>query len=152
MDNVLQEPANICTHHVFKTVHIVTRCISSNNTRHFLVTSNQGNAYVALFYIYDANAIWSVSIKNRSKEELLWAITEVYAWLTARGYRPLLHKIDNQRSHDVEAFIASEQVKLQYTPPNMHHTNPTECAVCTWNKHFTAGIPGLPPLFPLARW
>ncbi len=70
--------------------------------------SNRGNAYVALFYVHDANAIWSVPIKNRSKEELLRAVTEVYAWLRARGYQPSLHKMDNETSHDVEAFIAVE--------------------------------------------
>jgi hypothetical protein len=78
MDDAPQEPANIRTHHVFTAVLVVTGHISSDNTRHFLVTSNTGNAYVALFYIYDANAIQSVPIKNRSKEELLCAITEVY--------------------------------------------------------------------------
>jgi hypothetical protein len=83
MDNAPQVPANICTHHVFMTVHLITGCVSSDNTGHFPVTSNQGNTYIALFYIYDANAIWLVPIKNRSKEELLRAVTEVYAWLTA---------------------------------------------------------------------
>jgi hypothetical protein len=53
------------------TVHFVTGCISSDNTGCFPVMSNRGKAYVALFYIYNANAIWSVPIKNRSKEELL---------------------------------------------------------------------------------
>ncbi len=55
----------------------------------------------------------SVPIKNRSKEELLRALTEVYAWPMAQGYWPLLHKIDNEIAHEVKAFIASEQVKLQ---------------------------------------
>jgi hypothetical protein len=102
MDDVPQETANICTHHVFLTVHIVIGRVSSDNTGRFLVTSNWGNAHVAVFYIYDANAIWSVPIKNRSKEELLRAVTEVHAWLTARGYRPILHKMDNQISHDID--------------------------------------------------
>jgi hypothetical protein len=75
-------------------VHIITGHISSNNNG-FPCTSNWRNAYVALFYIYDANVIWSVPIKNRSKEELLWAITEVYTWLTAQGYWPLLHIMDD---------------------------------------------------------
>ncbi len=58
MDNAPQEPANIRTHHIFMTIHVVMRRISSDNTRCFLVKlSNQGNAYVALFYIYIANAI-----------------------------------------------------------------------------------------------
>ncbi len=102
MDYAPQEPANICTHYVFMTVHVVTGCISSDNTGRFPVTSNRGNAYVALFYIYDANAIWSVPIKNRSKKELLRAITEVYTWLTAWGNWPILHKMDNETSHDVK--------------------------------------------------
>jgi hypothetical protein len=64
-------------------VHVVTGCVSSDNTGCFLVMASRGNTYVALFYIYDANAIWSVPIKSISKEELLRAVTEVYAWLTA---------------------------------------------------------------------
>jgi hypothetical protein len=64
MDNVPQEPANIHTHHVFMRVHVLTGRVSSNNTRCFPVMSNWGNAYVTLFYIYNANAIWSVPIKN----------------------------------------------------------------------------------------
>ncbi len=96
MDNAPQEPANICTHHVFMTVHIITGHVSSENTGRFLVTSNQGNAYALLFYIYNANMIWLVPIKNRSKEELLQAVTGVYAWLTAWGYWPILHKMDNE--------------------------------------------------------
>ncbi len=93
--------------------------------------------------------IWSVPINNRSKEELLQAITEVYAWLTVRGYWPLLHKIDNKTSHDVKAFITLEQVKQQYTPPNMHCTNPTECTVRTWKRnHFTWGLPDSYPCSP----
>jgi hypothetical protein len=117
-----------------------------------LVMSNWGNAYVALFYIYGTNATWSVPIKNKSKEELLWAVTEVYAWLTAWGYRLILHKMDNETSHDIKAFIALEQVKLQYCPPDMHRTNPAKRAVRTWKNHFTAGIARLPPPFPLANW
>jgi hypothetical protein len=141
MDDAPQELTNIRTHHVFMTVHVVTGRVSSNNTGCFPVTSNRGNAYVALYYIFNANAIWSVPIKNRSKEELLRAITEVHAWLTARAYWPLLHKMDNKTSHDIEAFIAAEQVKLQYTPPNMHCTIPAKHAVRMWKNLFRQGLP-----------
>jgi hypothetical protein len=151
MDSTPQDPANICTHDVFMTVHVVTGRISSDNTGCFLVMSHRGNTYVALFYIYYANTIWLVPIKNRSKEELLQAVTEVYAWLTARVYWPILHKMGNKTSHDVEAFIASEQVKLQYCFPNMHCTNPAKRTVRMWKNHFTAGLAGLPLLFPLAH-
>jgi hypothetical protein len=60
--------------------------------------------------------------------------------------------MDNETSHDVEAFIALEQVKLQYCPPVMHRTNPAKCAVHMWKNHFMAGLAGLPSSFPLAHW
>jgi hypothetical protein len=152
MDAAPQEPTNECTHHVFMTVHEVTGSISSDQSGRFPITSNRGNGYVALFYVYNPNYIKSVPIKNQSKEELLQAYTEVYAWLSARGYRPLLHKLDNETSHDVKTFIVVEQVKIQYMPPDMHCTNPAKCAVRTWKNHFTAGIAGIPSSFLIANW
>ena len=77
---------------------------------------------------------------------------EVYVWLTTRGYQPLLHKLDNETSHDVKAFIVAEQVKIQYTPPDMHCTNPAKRAVWTWKNHFTAGIAGILSSFLIANW
>jgi hypothetical protein len=71
----------------------------------------------------------------------------------AQGYQPLLHKMDNETFHDVEAFITLEQVRLQNTPPpNMHCTNPAKHAVHTSKNHFTAGTARLPPSFPLDHW
>jgi hypothetical protein len=152
MDTPPQQPSNKRTQHIFLTVHDFSGGIASDQTGRFSVTSNRGNAYLALFYIFNPNYIKSVPIHNRSKEELLRAYTEVYTWLTAQGYRLLLHKLDNKTSRDVEAFVVAEQVKIQYTPPDMHRTNPAERAVRTWKNHFTAGIAGIPPSFPIANW
>jgi hypothetical protein len=66
MDPQPQQPSNERTHHVFLTVHDVTGSIASNQTGSFPVTSNRGNAYVALFYIFDPNYIKSVPIRNHS--------------------------------------------------------------------------------------
>jgi hypothetical protein len=83
---------------------------------------------------------------------ILRAYTEVYAWITAHAYRPLLHKLDNKTSHNVEAFIPAEQVKIQYTPLDMHRTNPAKRTVRTWKNHFTGGIAGISSLFLIANW
>jgi hypothetical protein len=88
MDPQPQQPSNKRTHHVFLMVHGVTGSIASNQMGRIPVSSTRGNAYVALFYIFDPNYIKSVPIRNRSKEELLRAYTKVYAWLTCRGYHP----------------------------------------------------------------
>ena len=105
--------------------------ISTDQTDLFPVTSNRGNAYVVVFYIFDANAIKSVPIKNPSKEELLRAYEIMYTYLISKGYKPLLHKLDNETSKDVEDVIHAQNTKLQYTPPDMHRTNPAKRAIRT---------------------
>ena len=147
-----QTPLNTRTNHVFMQVHTIDGIISSDQTGRFPITSNRGNAYVVVFYVYDANYIRSIPIKSRSKEELLRAYNEVYEWLTVRGFKPLLHKMDNETSHEVEKFIQGQNTRLQYTPPDMHRTNPAERAIRTWKNHFLAGIAGLPKSFPIANW
>jgi hypothetical protein len=77
MDTPPQQPSNERTQQVILSVHEFTGDIASNQTGRFPVTSNQGNTYLALFYIFDPNYIKSVPI--RSTEELLRAYTEVYA-------------------------------------------------------------------------
>ena len=69
-----------------------------------------------------------------------------------QGFKPLLHKMNNETSHTVENFIQSQQNCLQYTLLDMHCTNPTECTIRTWKNHFLAGIAGLPKSFPITNW
>jgi hypothetical protein len=152
MTEAPQAPLNARTNHVFMQVHAIDGVISSDQTGRFPITSNRGNAYVVVFYVYDANYIRSIPIKSRSKEELLRAYNEVYEWLTVRGFKLLLHKMDNETSHEVKKFIQGQQTRLQYTPPDMHRTNPAERAIRTWKNRFLAGIAGLPKSFPIANW
>jgi hypothetical protein len=77
MADAPQAPRNVRTNIVFMQIHSIDGVISSDQTGRFPITSNQGNAYVVVFYIYDANYIRSVPIKSRSKEELLRAYHEV---------------------------------------------------------------------------
>jgi hypothetical protein len=60
--------------------------------------------------------------------------------------------MNNKTSKDVEDFIQSQQITLQYTPPDIHSTNSTKQAIRTWKNHFTAGIASLPKSFPIANW
>jgi hypothetical protein len=147
-----QVPLNARTNHIFIQVHAIKGVISSNQTGQFPITSNQGNAYVVVFYVYDTNYICSIPIKSRSKEELLRTYHKVYEWLSVWGFKPLLHKMDNDTSHEVEQFIQGQQTRPQYTPLDMHRTNPAERAIRTWKNHFLAGIAGLPQSFPIANW
>jgi hypothetical protein len=113
------------------TIIKISGMVFSNQSGRFPITFNRGNKYIIIFYIYDANFIKSVPIKSRSKEELRRAYRLVYAYLTTKGFKLQLHKIDNEMSHDAKTFIRKENTRLQYTPPDIHRTNPTEREICT---------------------
>jgi hypothetical protein len=123
---VTQEPNNAMTNLVYMLIKDITDQIFMDQTGHFPVTSNRGHAYLVIFYVYDVNFISSVPIKNCTKEELLRTYQLAYKYLTCRSLKPLLHKMDNETSKDVEDFIKSQQTTLQYTPLDIHCTNSAE--------------------------
>jgi hypothetical protein len=135
MELLPQEPFNPPTHFVFMTIIKISGMLFSNQMSQSPITSNRGNKYVVIFYIYDDNFVKSVPIKSQSKEELLQAYRLVYAYLTAWGFKLQLHKMDNEMSHDVETFIPEESTRLQYTPSDIHRTNSAKRGICTPLRH-----------------
>jgi hypothetical protein len=152
MEPLPQEPFNAHMHFVFMTIIEISGMLISNLSDRFPITSNRGNKYVVIFYIYDANFVKSFPIKSQLKKELLLAYRLVYAYLTARVFKPQLQKMDNETSQDVKTFICKENTCFQYTPPDIHRTNPAEREICTWKNHFLSGIAGLPKTSPIANW
>ena len=83
--------------------------IARNQTGKLPKTSKEGMEYIFVFYIFDPNFIKGIPLKIIKKEELLHAYKEVYSWCENRGFKPQLHKMDNETSKDVEDFIATQQ-------------------------------------------
>jgi hypothetical protein len=134
------------------TIIKISGMLSSNQSGQLPITSYTGNKYVVIFYIYDANFVKSVPLKSQSKEKFLRAYRLVYAYLTAQGFKLQLHRMDNKTSQDIKIFIHEENTRLQYTPFNIHRTNPAEQEIRTWKNHFLSGIAGLPKTFPITNW
>ena len=91
-------------------------------------------------------------IKSRKKEELLRAYKEMYEFCEQRGFKPRLHKLDNETSQEVEKFIRQQCATFQYTPPDMHRTNPAERAIQTYKACAKSILANLPSTFPLGYW
>ena len=83
-----QVQGNKKTHLVFMTTVLADNWIASDQTGAFPRTSNRGNKYISVFYIFDSNFIKGVPIKSRHKDELLRAYQVVYKWCEARGVKP----------------------------------------------------------------
>jgi hypothetical protein len=105
-DDVLPNHINKgLTNLVFMVIHDITGLVFTNQTSRFPITSNRGHAYLVIFYIYNANFIALVPIKNHTKEELLQAYQITYKYLSSCRFKPCLHKMDNETSKDVKDFI-----------------------------------------------
>ena len=48
--------------------------------------------------------------------------------------------------------MSSQQAEIQYTPPDMHRTNPAERAIQTWKSCNKSSLASIPTDFPLALW
>ena len=152
MEEPEQAPQNDKTNMVFMTIAEAEGQLFTDQTGRFPVTSNRGNNYIVLFYVVDANFIKSYPIKSRHRTELLKAYDDVYKYLRIRGYRPKLHRLDNETSKDVEDFIAEQNAKHQYTPPDIHRTNIAERMIRTWKNHMCAVRAGTPKTYRLSNW
>ncbi len=122
MEPLPQEPFSTHKHFVFMTIIEISGMLYSNQWGQFPITSNRGNKYILIFYIYDANFVKPFPIKSRSKEELLWAYRLVYAYLTAWAFKPQLHKMGIKTSHNVKTFIAKRT--HAYSTPHLTSTAP----------------------------
>ena len=88
-------PGNEGTHELYMMLEEVDGKLFSDQTGPFSRTSNRGRKCVVVFYVFDKNVIKLVTIKNRTQGELMRAYKEVYDYLTMRGHKPRLHKLDN---------------------------------------------------------
>ena len=126
MEEVPHLPNNEHIHHVYMTITDLGGNIYSDQTGRFPITSNCANCYVVIFYAVDGNYIKAYPIKSHHRSQLLKSYDGVYSFLKVQGYRPQLHKMDNETLKDVENFIEDHQAKVQYTPANIHRTTISE--------------------------
>lgn len=69
-----------------------------------------------------------------------------------KGYKPNLHKLDNESSKTCLDWITPQQPKIQFTPPEMYQTSTAEKALQTWKNHFLAGLASSPANFQIMHW
>eukprot|EP00957_Ditylum_brightwellii_P153782 11705193-Ditylum_brightwellii.AAC.1 len=136
-----QEQGNFKTNYVFTMVEEIDGKVYSNQTGAFPRVSNRGNRYVMIFCVYDANYIKGIPIKSKKSEEYQKAYDDFYAELTTKGYKPTLHKLDNEASRDAIEWIEKQQhAKVELTPPDMHSQNVSKRSIKTWKDHFIARL------------
>jgi hypothetical protein len=74
----------------------ITGQIFSDQTGRFPITPSRGNKYIMVVYDYNSNAILTESLTSHTEMELLRAYTKLHTFLTERGLKPVLQKLDNE--------------------------------------------------------
>jgi hypothetical protein len=118
----------------------MTGQIYNDQTGRFPITSSRGNKYIMVVYDYDSNVILTEPLKSHSKNELHRAYTKIHTYLTDRGLKPVLQKLDNEAPGKHKAFKHDNDVTFQLVPPHQHWRNAAKRAITTWKDHFIATL------------
>ena len=84
------------TNYVYADCHDITGQIFSDQPGRFLVSSVSGHQYIMVVYDYDSNSILAEPMKSRSGPEMRRAYQTIFEYLSKRGFRPKLQRLDNE--------------------------------------------------------
>ena len=142
------------THTCFATMLAMepTGTIYTDQTGQLPVPSSLGMQYIFVMYSYDPNYIHMEPMKNRTKEEILAAFQRSNSILVNAGFKPLLHRLDNECSNILKDHLHSENIDFQLAPPGIHRRNAAERAIRTAKNHLIAAFCSVDPNFPMHLW
>ena len=92
----------------------------TDQTGRFPNRSSNGNLYVMVIYVYEANGILAAPLKNRTGAHLLETYQNLFQELELVGFKPKLHILDNEASSNLKYFLRNEKINFQLVPPNTH--------------------------------
>ena len=103
------EPRNAETRIVFSTVVDAVK-VYIDQTGHFPVTSIRVVKYTFIIYSYDANTIFSDTLKSITYKGVLQAYTTCYDYLKERGFNAKIYWLDNEASNDLKNYNQNQGV------------------------------------------
>jgi hypothetical protein len=79
-----------------------------------------------VIYVYDANAILTAGLKDRTGTLLVTAYENIYQYLEKKGFKPQVHWLDNECPDGIKEYNINKDTTYQLVPPNIHHCNAAE--------------------------
>ena len=105
--------------------------IYTDQTGRFPIQSSRGYKYIMILYDHDSNAILAEPMKSRSDHEMIRAYEKLHSYLTTRGLKPKLQRLDNEASTKLKNLMRTKQVDFQLAPPHIHRRDAAERAIRT---------------------
>lgn len=92
--------------------------IYTNQTGRFHKPASSGVTQMFILYDYNSNSIHAVAMKTKTAEDILQAYYEiVYKQLVKGGFKPKLHRLDNECSTLLHKFMEDHNITVQLVPP-----------------------------------
>ena len=102
----------------------------------FSVISSRGNKYIMVMHHYNFNSIIAELPKSWPAADITATFDNVYTYFTSRGYKIIIHKLDNEASSLLPNSIRTKDVEYQLVPPHIHRQNLAERAISAFKDHF----------------
>ena len=132
--------------------HTNSNRLHTDQTGKFPTKSIRGYQYILIAYVYDTNTILYRPLKRKLASELQSTYDELYSYLTARGYKPKFHRLDNEVSIETQELLEALGATVEIVPPNSHCRNAAERAIRTAKNHLIAILSATHENFPLYLW
>lgn len=120
-----------------------------DSTGRFPVQSINKNEYMLVSYF--KGSIHVEPMPSRHHTSYITAYQRTFDHWKQYGPLPGIVRLDNETSHQLEAFIEPVST-FQYFPPGNHRANRAERAIRTWKNHFLATIATASKNFPMRHW
>ena len=98
----------------------MTNKIYTDLTGRLPVQSSTGNTYILVAYYYNANAIITEPIKNRTAREISTAHELMYEYFKSRGLKPKYEILDSEISNKLITAMIKHDITFQLIPPHLH--------------------------------
>ncbi|EJK70474.1 hypothetical protein THAOC_08166 [Thalassiosira oceanica] len=130
-----------------------TGMMFTDQTGNFPARSFNNMKYIFVAYVYDANAILTSALPNKTKEAHANAFKQVLTKLKKGNCKPRQIMMDNECSKLVREYIETEGIDIQFCPPDDHKQNgPGERAVSTAKEYFIGLLATVDPMCPIQLW
>ena len=118
-------------------------------TARFPVQSAQKHEYILVSYFKGYIHVQPMS--SRHHTAYIKAYSQTFDFWATYGPLPAVVRLDNETSHQLEAFIAPH-ASFKYFAPGNHRASRAERGIRTWKNHFIATLATASSKFPLNQW
>jgi hypothetical protein len=89
---------------------------------------------------------------TRTGPSILVAYKRAFKLIEVRGFKPLLHHLDNEASYSLHAYVSEASIDFQLASPHLHHRNADKRAIRNFNNHLITELSSTNTNFPLNLW